>query len=55
MTEMTMKGIIRMVALAIVLIGAGQTALAQGVHTGSEESLRSGGGNTYDHSFDQGY
>jgi hypothetical protein len=55
MMEMVMKRMISMVALAIALIGAGQSALAQGVHTGSEENLRSGGSGEYYHSFDQGY
>jgi hypothetical protein len=55
MMEMTMKRMISMVALAIALIGAGQSALAQGVHTGSEENLRSGNTGSYYHSYDQGY
>ena len=40
--EMIMRKIMCMVAFGLALIGTGQTALAQNVHTGSAESEQSG-------------
>src|SRR5271165_6918458 len=45
--EMIMKKIMCMVALGLALIGNGQAAFAQALHTGSAESEQSGGGTFY--------
>ena len=45
--EMIMKKIMCMVALGFALLGAGQSAFAQGVHTGSAVNEQSGYGNSY--------
>jgi uncharacterized protein YraI len=42
-----MRRIMCMVALGLALIGTGQAAFAQNVHTGSDENERSGYGNAY--------
>ena len=42
-----MRKIMCMVAFGLALIGTGQTALAQNVHTGSAESEQSGYGAAY--------
>jgi hypothetical protein len=47
MMEMTMKKIMYIVALGLAVMGAGEVAFAQGVHTGTEENLESGYGNSY--------
>jgi hypothetical protein len=44
---MIMRRIMCMVALGLALIGTGQAAFAQNVHTGSDENERSGYGNAY--------
>jgi uncharacterized protein YraI len=45
--EMIMKKIMCMVALGLALLGTGQSAFAQNVHTGSAVNEQSGYGNSY--------